>query len=131
MIRKLSEIKEEDLDDDEEYDEDYDDDDDDDDDDYDKDDDEEYDDDDDDEYDDEFNQNTEEELKEKKEARNRKRQLKIERYDKFWKEFGKNIKLGIIEDPGNRGKLSKLTRWYSSNNSTKLTSFDDYIKRTK
>jgi len=33
---------------------------------------------------------------------------------KFWKEFGKNIKLGIIEDPANRSKLAKLSRWKSS-----------------
>jgi len=46
-------------------------------------------------------------------------------------EFGKNVKLGIIEDPGNRSKLSKLTRWYSTNNSTELTSLDEYISRAK
>jgi heat shock protein beta len=49
----------------------------------------------------------------------------------FYKEFGKNIKLGVIEDPGNRSKLSKLTRWYSSRNTTELTSFEDYISRAK
>ena len=35
---------------------------------------------------------------------------------KFWKVFGKNIKLGIIEDPANRSKLAKITRWFSSRN---------------
>jgi HSP90 family molecular chaperone len=43
----------------------------------------------------------------------------------------KNIKLGIIEDPGNRSKLAKLTRWYSSKNTTELTSFDEYLSRAK
>lgn len=49
----------------------------------------------------------------------------------FWKEFGKNIKLGVIEDPGNRNRLAKLTRWFSSKNSAELTSFDEYIARAK
>jgi heat shock protein beta len=33
-----------------------------------------------------------------------------EKYNTFWREFGKNIKLGIIEDPGNRNKLAQLSR---------------------
>lgn len=41
------------------------------------------------------------------------------------------MKLGIIEDSANRQKLAKLTRWYSSRNTTELTSFDQYIERSK
>ena len=33
-----------------------------------------------------------------------------EKYTNFWKKFGKNIKLGIIEDASNRNKLAKLLR---------------------
>lgn len=32
------------------------------------------------------------------------------KYPTFWKHFGKNIKLGIIEDASNRNKLAKLLR---------------------
>jgi len=51
-------------------------------------------------------------------------QARKDKYKEFWKEFGKNIKLGVIEDSSNRQKLAKLLRWFSSANSTELTSFD-------
>ena len=34
--------------------------------------------------------------------------------DTFWKEFGTNIKLGVIEDHSNRTRLAKLLRFQSS-----------------
>lgn len=33
-----------------------------------------------------------------------------DKYDLFWNNFGKNIKLGVIEDSSNRMKLAKLLR---------------------
>lgn len=39
---------------------------------------------------------------------------KSTKYISFWKEYGKNIKLGIIEDSLNRDKLVKLTRYNST-----------------
>jgi len=54
-----------------------------------------------------------------------------DKYEKFWKHFGKNIKLGVIEDSSNRNKLAKLLRFHSTADPEKLTSLDDYISRMK
>jgi len=53
------------------------------------------------------------------------------KYDIFWENFGKNIKLGVIEDASNRSKLAKLLRFYSTHNPDKLISLDEYISRMK
>lgn len=50
-------------------------------------------------------------------------------FPKFWEEFGKNLRLGMIEDGTNRARLTKLLRYKSSKSEEKLTSLDDYIKR--
>ena len=53
-------------------------------------------------------------------------------YDQFWKAFGKNIKLGLIEDSSNRTKLSKLLRFLTSHDDgKKLHSLEDYVGRMK
>lgn len=54
-----------------------------------------------------------------------------EKYKKFWENFGKSIKLGVIEDSSNRLKLAKLLRFKSTNDPEKLTSLDEYISRMK
>ncbi|XP_069829697.1 endoplasmin [Dendropsophus ebraccatus] len=51
--------------------------------------------------------------------------------DKFWKEFGTNVKLGVIEDHSNRTRLAKLLRFQSSNHKTELTSLEHYVERMK
>ena len=33
-----------------------------------------------------------------------------EEYEKFWSQFGRSIKLGIVDDQENKAKLSKLLR---------------------
>ncbi|CAL5040511.1 unnamed protein product [Urochloa decumbens] len=52
-------------------------------------------------------------------------------YAKFWNEFGKSIKLGIIEDATNRNRLAKLLRFESTKSDGKLASLDEYISRMK
>jgi heat shock protein beta len=55
-----------------------------------------------------------------------------EKYIKFWKEFGKNIKLGVIEDLSNKTRLSKLLRFYSTHTGREeLTSLEAYVSRMK
>jgi heat shock protein beta len=52
------------------------------------------------------------------------------KYVKFWKAYGTNVKLGVIEDSQNRTRLSKLLRFISSK-TEKLTSLDAYVERMK
>jgi|TARA_B110000208_G_C11734469_1_gene417604 heat shock protein beta len=52
-------------------------------------------------------------------------------YVEFWEQFGKNIKLGMIEDSSNRTKLSKLLRFKSSTSDGKWVSLEDYVGRMK
>jgi heat shock protein beta len=54
-----------------------------------------------------------------------------DKYDVFWSNFGKNIKLGVIEDSSNRNKLAKLLRFHTTNDEEELTSLDEYISRMK
>ena len=71
---------------------------------------------------------------EKEEFEKKKAERKVEmkeKYEKFFGEFGKMLKLGIIEDSGNRNKLAELLRFYSTHNKDQLTSLDDYIERSK
>lgn len=56
------------------------------------------------------------------------KKLPEEDYEKFWKEFSTNIKLGTIEDPANRTRLAKLLLFFSSNNDDKLTNLADYVR---
>ncbi|KAJ8381487.1 hypothetical protein SKAU_G00022650 [Synaphobranchus kaupii] len=51
--------------------------------------------------------------------------------EKFWKEFGTNIKLGVIEDHSNRTRLAKLLRFQTSHSETVLSSLEQYLERMK
>jgi len=52
-----------------------------------------------------------------------------EKYNKFYEQFSKNIKLGIHEDSTNREKLAGLLRYESSKSENVSISFDNYISR--
>lgn len=52
-------------------------------------------------------------------------------FEDFWKEYGTNIKLGVIEDTTNRVRLAKLLRFYSSSSGDKRTSLEQYVKNMK
>merc|ERR1712241_1338634 len=48
-----------------------------------------------------------------------------ESFDKFYEQFGKNIKLGIHEDSNQRKKLAEFLRYYSSSTQDEFTSLKD------
>ena len=52
-------------------------------------------------------------------------------YAKFWRQFGAVMKEGLVEDPGNNEKLSRLTRFAttSSKGAEQDQSLDDYVAR--
>jgi molecular chaperone HtpG len=54
-----------------------------------------------------------------------------EEWDKFYEQFGRNLKYGVHEDATNRDKLSELLRYYSSKSEDKLTSLKEYITRMR
>ena len=53
------------------------------------------------------------------------------KYDSFWKEFGRALKEGLSEDPGNRERLLPLLRYASTHNEgdEESVSLADYVAR--
>ncbi len=56
-----------------------------------------------------------------------------EKYATFWKEFGRVLKEGVVDDQGNKPRISKLLRFSSTfdDNTTQTTSLEDYVTRMK
>merc|ERR1712025_4593 len=52
---------------------------------------------------------------------------KVDPYIEFWEQFGKSIKLGLVEDSSNRTKLSKLLRFKTSKSEGKWISLEQYV----
>lgn len=50
-------------------------------------------------------------------------------YNKFWKQFGKHIRFGVINDSNNRGRLTKLLRYKSSKSAGQYVSLETYQSR--
>lgn len=62
------------------------------------------------------------------EAKNEVYQDNSHPYIKFFEQFGKSLKMGVVEDAANRSKLAKLLRFQSSKSDGKYTSFDSYLE---
>lgn len=57
--------------------------------------------------------------------------LFLQDYKQFWTSFGKNIKLGCIEDSANHKRVAPLLRFNSSKNEEELISLDQYVDSMK
>jgi len=83
---------------------------------------------------------TEEEEEEDGEKKDKKKEKKKDveeienknsKYLAFWQEFGKSIKLGVLEDQKNRKRLMELLRFSSSVSPQTPISLNKYIERMK
>ncbi|KAG0593096.1 hypothetical protein KC19_1G304700 [Ceratodon purpureus] len=54
-----------------------------------------------------------------------------EDYKQFWSSYGKNMKLGCIEDTANHKRLAPLLRFNSSKNEEEMISLDQYVESMK
>jgi len=65
-----------------------------------------------------------EEVTEKKEGEK-------DKYEEFWENYSKSIKMGVIEDNSNRSKLAKLLRYKSLKSPDKYISLEEYVASMK
>merc|ERR1712100_647554 len=72
----------------------------------------------------EAEENTDKEKEEKKDKKDEE-----STWEKFWKEFNKNLKMGCYEDDSNRSKISKLLRFHTTKSEDKMINLDKYLDR--
>merc|ERR1711897_83497 len=78
--------------------------------------------------DDEEEEKEDEEEKEEKEEKKDKKDEETT-WQKFWKEFNKNLKMGCYEDDSNRSKISKLLLFTTTKSEGKEINLDKYLDR--
>eukprot|EP00284_Hemiselmis_tepida_P013329 CAMPEP_0174925232 /NCGR_PEP_ID=MMETSP1355-20121228/7769_1 /TAXON_ID=464990 /ORGANISM="Hemiselmis tepida, Strain CCMP443" /LENGTH=739 /DNA_ID=CAMNT_0016171123 /DNA_START=36 /DNA_END=2255 /DNA_ORIENTATION=+ len=54
-----------------------------------------------------------------------------EDWDTFQKNFGKYLKVGVVEDNENRKEIGKLVKFYTSADDQKTSTFSEYVERMK
>merc|ERR1719361_195238 len=81
------------------------------------------------EDDDEEKEGKEDDTKEKEEEEKKDKKDEESTWEKFWKEFNKNLKMGCYEDDSNRSKISKLLRFHSTKSEDKMINLDKYLDR--
>jgi len=54
-----------------------------------------------------------------------------EDYNKFYEQFGRNVKYGVHEDAAIIEKVAELLRYHTTKSGTEMTSFKEYISRMK
>ncbi len=72
---------------------------------------------------------TEPEKTEEEKAKIAQREKNKNIYSTFWEEFGKSIKLGVLDDRTNKNQLLKLLRFRTTKSDGKYASLEDYIDR--
>jgi len=70
----------------------------------------------------------EEKEKAQKEGSDAEIEAPVAKYPKFWKEFGKPIRLGLIEDTANRARLTKLLRYPTTKSNGELRSLEEVVE---
>ena len=66
---------------------------------------------------------------ERKEAIEKAKEEASSKYEKFWKSYGKAVKMGLIEDQSNRRRLLPLLRFDTSATDGNTTTLDEYVSR--
>merc|ERR1719428_1092703 len=66
--------------------------------------------------------------KKKKRKKKRKKSDEPTKYEKFYKDYNKCLKMGIYEDDANRSKIAKLLRYPTTKSEGKEISFAKYVE---